>query len=128
MNRQALYRNCSNRCMAGAIALIALLMQGLAGYLPMPAMGGMTSWDAAWLPLCQAPQRGDRGSPPDPAHDPHCTACMVVQQASTTMAPAETVLSVQQIATRLARDETRDMQVSGVSARTFSSRAPPIIA
>ena len=115
--------------MAGAIALIALLMQALAGYLPMPAMGGLTSWEMAWSPLCLSPQsEAERGHPADRSHGTHCVVCVVMSQAGSTDTPAEVALPIQTIVADVARGAIQTTQIAGIPARAFSSRAPPFIA
>jgi hypothetical protein len=129
MTAKPFYRDRTNRCMAGAIALIALLMQALAGYLPMPAMGGLTSWQIAWTPMCLSPQgEAERGQPADRSHGTHCAVCVVMSQAGSTDTPAEVALAAHAIVADVAREAVRTIQIAGIPARAFSSRAPPFIA
>src|SRR5688572_1254375 len=77
----------ANRRLAAALVLVGLFMQMLAPYLPMPAMGGLTSWDLAWLPICASPQSGADHQRDAQHHLGDCTACLVMQQAGATLAP-----------------------------------------
>lgn len=118
------YRHREHRGLAAAIALVALLMQLLAPYLPMPAMGGLTSWEVATLDLCAPGGDRDGQLPSDGRHD--CAVCTVAQQASGTMAPADMVVAFNLAYLRLERDISSDPQISTLSAHVFSSRAPPL--
>lgn len=131
MNRRMhrFYRSREHRGLAAAVALIALVMQMAAPYLPMPAMGGMTSWDMAALELCSPSAGGADGKAPAHAPAQHdCAVCAVVQQAGGTMAPADFVLPFSLAYLQLDREIPGDPQTSGLSARVFASRAPPLSA
>lgn len=120
------HRKRSGRCLVAALVLAALVLQGLAPYLPMPEMGGITSWDAAWLQPCPMhPADQDGKAPAKRPQDRNCTVCTVMQQAGSTLAPAEVVLPAEIAFARIDLDATRDTQTNGLSARAFSSRAPP---
>jgi hypothetical protein len=123
------YRYREHRGFAAAIALIALVMQLVAPHVPMPAMGGMTSWDMAGLELC-APSGMD-GDGKIPAHSPthrDCAVCTVLQQAGGTMVPADAAPPYILAYLRIERDIASDPQTSDLSAHVFSSRAPPLSA
>ena len=112
--------------LTAALILVALLLQGLAPYLPMPEMGGITSWDAAWLQPCPMHPAGqDRKAPAKLPQDRHCSVCTVMQQAGSTLAPADFVPLVEVTFVRIGLDATGDTQTNGLPARAFSSRAPP---
>jgi len=123
------HRERSGRCLTAALILVALLLQGLAPYLPMPEMGGITSWDAAWLQPCPMhPADLDRKAPAKVPQDRHCTVCTVMQQAGSTLAQADVVLPVEVAFAQIAPDAPRCHRTNGLPARAFSSRAPPPIA
>lgn len=107
--------------------LLALLMQALSPYLPMPAMGGVTSWDLAMaLEPCPEHQTGaEQKAPTKSPQDRHCTVCTVIQQAGSTLAAADVPLTGRLVYLRLERDETRGTQIAEPPAHAFSSRAPP---
>ena len=128
MTGRHFYRDRTNRGMAGAIALIALLMQAVAGNLPMPAMGGLTSWQLAFAAMCLSPQGGtERGHPADRSHDTHCAVCAVMQQAGSTAAPAVFALPIDSVVADIAHAATPKTRIAGISGRAFLSRAPPFI-
>lgn len=131
MNRRIhrFYSSREHRGLAAAVALIALVMQMAAPYLPMPAMGGMTSWDMAALEFCAPSAGGIDGKAP--AHGPvqhDCAVCAVMQQAGGAMAPADVLLPCSLAYLRLDREVASDPQTSDHSAHVFSSRAPPLSA
>ena len=123
MSRPAVTR--ANRRLAAALVLIGLFMQMLAPYLPMPAMGGLTSWDLAGLPICASPQ-SDADADRDASHRlGDCAACLVIQQAGATLAPdmpaIPAPLSTQAVMPAL----RQQAQLPTAIAASFSSRAPP---
>lgn len=129
----------ANRRLAAAVLMLGLLLQALAPYLPMPAMGGGTSWDmtdvafsgaAAWLPTCLSPRAdGDDGVPtPGAAHPGDCAVCLVMQQAGATLAPAAFDLSVPGIFQRAESSPRQQLPHAAPSGEGFSSRAPPRLA
>lgn len=121
----ASYRTRFNRCLAAAGLLIALLMQTLAPYLPMPEMGGMTSWDMALGPCPMHEAGSGHKAPAHPPQDSHCTVCTVIGQAGSTLAPADVTLACTLAYLQVERDQADVIQVAGLPAHAFSSRAPP---
>ena len=107
--------------------LLALLMQAISPYLPMPAMGGMTSWELA-AARCPMHETGAGHKEPGKApHDGPCSVCSVMQQASSTLASVEIALSCCLVSLPVDFDETLDTQTTWLAADVFSSRAPPYI-
>jgi hypothetical protein len=109
--------------------LLALLMQAIAPYLPMPALGGATSWElAASAFAAPCPEHmagaGDKAPAKGPQNHP-CTVCTVIHQASSTLAAADVAPSCSPAFLELEYDETRDAQFASLSSHAFSSRAPP---
>mgnify|MGYP000856865909 FL=1 len=123
----------ANRRIAAAVVLLGLLLQALSPYLPMPAMGGGTSWDVAvsggvaWLPTCLSPRddadagRSSSGSP----HPGDCAVCLVMQQAGATLAPASFEMPVPVAFLRAAPAPWQQVPGGSPPADGFSSRAPP---
>jgi hypothetical protein len=116
----------ANRRLAAALVLIGLFMQMLAPYLPMPAMGGLTSWDLAWLPICTSPQTDADREGNAQHHLGDCAACLVMQQAGATLAPIAPALPMPVTAQRVAPALWQQAQLPAPTAEAFSSRAPPI--
>ena len=117
----------ANRRLAAALVLIGLFMQMLAPYLPMPAMGGLTSWDLALLPLCTSPQ-SDRGGDGDTQHHlGDCAACLVMQQAGATLAPDVPPLRMPVLAQAIAPALRQHALRAAPTTEGFSSRAPPLL-
>jgi hypothetical protein len=123
--RERFFRQRARRGFAAAVAMLALLMQAISLYLPMPAMGGMTSWDLALSP-CPMEESGAQHKMPAPApKDGHCTVCTVMLQAGSTLAPADAPLVCSPVPRRVEHQQIRRIQIAGLPARAFSSRAPP---
>ncbi len=121
----------SNRRLAVVLVLLGLVMQGVAPYLPMPAMGGSASETAfAWVPRCLAAQAGaeDAGSNPGGPHPGDCAACLVMQQAAASLAPSSAVLPLSIAAAQAASPLLQPAQRAAPSRDGFSSRAPPRLA
>jgi hypothetical protein len=114
----------SNRRIAAALVLLGLLMQAVAPYLPMPAMGGFTSWELMAQAICADGQPG-ADHRDDQTHHGDCAACLVMQQASATLAPdaIEIPLPVATLSGQPAL--WQQAQLSAPLAEGFSSRAPP---
>lgn len=123
--RNSFYRDPAHRGLAAALVLLALLMQAISPYLPMPAMGGMTSWDLALTPCPMHETGSEHKAPAQPSQDSHCTVCTVMCQAGSTIAPADVILPYSLVYQRVERDKTHHFQIAGVPAHAFSSRAPP---
>jgi hypothetical protein len=109
--------------------LLALLMQAIAPYLPMPALGGATSWElAAATMAAPCPEHmagaGDKAPAKSPQGHP-CAVCTVLHQAGSTLAAADVALSCNLAFLELEYDATRDTQLVEASSHAFSSRAPP---
>jgi hypothetical protein len=123
----------ANRRLAAALVLIGLFMQAIAPYLPMPVMGGRTSWDLAvaalesgdpaWLPSCLSPRDAGGGAP----HLGDCPVCLVVQQASTTLAPDALALPMPVAVLRARPALWQQAQRAAPVPQGFSSRAPPLL-
>ncbi len=129
----------ANRRIAAAVVLLGLVLQALAPYLPMSAMGGRTSWEVnglarsgdavVWPPTCLSPRNGDAdGSRPGGPHPGDCAICLVVQQAGATLAPASFDFSVPVAFLRGAPAPWQQAPGRSPPADGFSSRAPPHIA
>ena len=122
--RAAQHANCR---LAAALVLIGLFMQMLAPYLPMPAMGGLTSWDLAWLPICASPQSdadADRGAQ---HHLGDCAPCLVMQQAGATLAPDMPAVPVPLSTQAVVPALWQQASLQAATAAAFSSRAPPLL-
>lgn len=117
----------ANRRLAAALVLIGLFMQMLAPYLPMPAMGGLTSWEIAWLPICAAPQ-SDLGGDAQHRMGRHlgdCAACLVMQQAGATLAPEVPAMPLPLLAQSVPPTLWQQARLIAQVTEAFSSRAPP---
>lgn len=121
--RHAVFR--ANRRLAAALVLIGLFMQMLAPYLPMPAMGGLTSWDVAGLPICASPQTDADREGNAQHHLGHCAACLVMQQAGAALAPDGPVVPVPLSARAAPPALWQQTQLQAAITASFSSRAPP---
>ena len=115
----------ANRRLAAALVVFGLFMQMLAPYLPMPAMGGLTSWDLAWLPVCASPQTDADHQRDTQHHHGDCAACLVMQQAGGTLAPDELAVPVPSAAPAARPALWQQAQLQAAIAAPFSSRAPP---
>lgn len=115
----------ANRRLAAALVLIGLFMQMLAPYLPMPAMGGLTSWDLAWLPICASPQSDPDGDRDIQHHLGDCAVCLVMQQACATLAPDAPALPMPVLAQSVAPALWQQAFGAASATEGFSSRAPP---
>jgi hypothetical protein len=115
----------ANRRLAAALVVLGLFMQMLAPYLPMPAMGGLTSWDLAWLPICASPQTDADHQRDAQHHLGDCAACLVMQQAGATLAPVAPALPMPVTAQLVAPALWQQAQLPESTAEAFSSRAPP---
>lgn len=136
-HHSARYMTHANRRIAAAVVLLGLFLQALSPYLPMPTMGGGTSWDmdgatiaggaVAWLPTCLSPRddADDDKSPSGLRHSGDCAVCLVMQQAGATLAPASFDLSVPVAFLRAAPAPWQQALRAAPSADGFSSRAPP---
>lgn len=124
-SHRALVRD--NRRLAAALVLIGLFMQMLAPYLPMPAMGGLTSWDFAWLPICASPQTDADRDRDIRHHLGDCAACLVMQQAGATMAPEIPPVPVRLSTQVVAPALWQQALATAPTAGAFSSRAPPLL-
>lgn len=122
-SHRALVRD--NRRLAAALVLIGLFMQMLAPYLPMPAMGGLTSWDLAWLPVCASPQTDADRQRDTQTHQANCGACLVMQQAGATLAPDVLAVPAPPAAQAAPPALWQQAQLHAAIAASFSSRAPP---
>lgn len=121
----------SNRRLAVALVLLGLFMQGIAPYLPMPGMGGGEPGAAfAWLPRCLVPQAGtaDTGSTSGGLHRGDCAACLVMQQAGSTLPPPVAALPLPAAVLRGAAPLWQQAQSAVPNREGFSSRAPPRLA
>jgi hypothetical protein len=127
----------SNRRLAAALILLGLLMQAVAPYLPMPAMGSRTAWDLtaaalsgdndAWLPGCLSPRPiGTEGPIKRAPHPGDCAACLVMQQAGSTQPPELPAVPLPAIASRAASSLWQQAAHVAPRGDGFSSRAPPI--
>lgn len=117
----------ANRRLAAALVVIGLFMQMLAPYLPMPAMGGLTSWDLAWLPICASPQTDADHERDAQHHLGDCAACLVMQQAGATLAPDVPTVPVP-LGVRAAPPALwQQAQLQAAMTASFSSRAPPLL-
>lgn len=123
------YRDRAHRGLAAAVMLLALLMQAISPYLPMPARGGATSWElaaATFAAPCPEHMAGTgQGVPAKSSQDHLCTVCTVIHQAGSTLAAADAVLSCSLAYLELEYDESCDTQFADFSSHAFSSRAPP---
>lgn len=117
----------ANRRLAAALVLIGLFMQMLAPYLPMPAMGGLTSWDLAWLPICESPQSGGDHKRDTQHYQGDCAACLVMQQAGATLAPDLPDVPVPLAAQVVVPALWQQASLPAAIAAAFSSRAPPLL-
>ena len=117
--------SCTNRRLAAALVVLGLFMQMLAPYLPMPAMGGLTSWDLAWQSICASPQ-SDAERQRDTHHLGECATCLVMQQAGATLAPVAPAMPMPAVAQAVAPTLWQQARLSTAAAAAFSSRAPPI--
>jgi hypothetical protein len=117
----------ANRRLAAALVLIGLFLQMLAPYLPMPAMGGLTSWDLAWLPVCASPQTDADREGNSQHHSGDCAACLVMQQAGATLAPDILAVPVPLSIEAAPPAPWQQAQLHAAIAASFSSRAPPLI-
>lgn len=117
----------ANRRLAAALVVLGLFMQMVAPYLPMPAMGGLTSWDLAWLPICESPQSGADGQRDAQHHQGDCAACLVMQQAGATLAPSLAVIPVPLATQAVAPTLWQQASLPAAIAAAFSSRAPPLL-
>ncbi|HNB25436.1 MAG TPA: hypothetical protein PLR41_00625 [Alphaproteobacteria bacterium] len=139
-HRSARHMAHANRRIAAAVLMLGLFLQALSPYLPMPAMGGGTSWDmtgaalsgtaVAWLPICLSPRDdGDAGAPtPGAPHPGDCAVCLVMQQAGATLAPAAFDLPVPHVSLRAEATPRQQLPRAAPSDEGFSSRAPPRLA
>jgi hypothetical protein len=116
----------ANRRLAAALVLVGLFMQMLAPYLPMPAMGGLTSWDLAWLPICASPQTDADHERNAQHHLGDCAACLVMQQAGATLAPDMPSVPVPGAAQVVAPALWQQASLQAAITAAFSSRAPPL--
>jgi hypothetical protein len=117
----------TRRGMAAAIVLLALFMQLIAPYLPMPAMGGLTSVQLSAMPICHGLQHDEDGQ--TQKHRPrgeHCPICVVVAQAGSTLAPAPIVVATSQLAACIENVAAPQAQPLSTRSSLFSSRAPPL--
>jgi hypothetical protein len=117
----------ANRRLAAALVMLGLVMQMLAPYLPMPAMGGLTSWDLAWLPTCESPQSGADHQRDAQHHQGDCAACLVMQQAGATLAPEMPQVPVPFVAQAAAPTLWQQAALPAALTAAFSSRAPPLL-
>lgn len=117
----------TNRRLAAALVVLGLFMQMLAPYLPMPAMGGLTSWDLAWLPICESPQSGADRQRDTQHHQGDCAACLVMQQAGATLAPDLPDVLVPLAAQLVVPAPWQQAALPAAIAAAFSSRAPPLL-
>ena len=117
----------ANRRLAAALMLIGIVMQMLAPYLPMPAMGGLTSWDLAWLPICASPQTDADHQRDAQHHFGDCAACLVMQQAGATLAPDAPVVPIARTAQAAVPALWQQASLQAATAAAFSSRAPPLL-
>jgi hypothetical protein len=116
----------ANRRLAAALVVLGLFMQMVAPYLPMPAMGGLTSWDLAWLPICESPQSGADHQRDAQHHQGDCAACLVMQQAGATLAPDLPDVPAPFVAQAAAPSLWQQASLPAATAASFSSRAPPL--
>lgn len=116
----------ANRRLAAALVMLGLVMQMVAPYLPMPAMGGLTSWDLAWLPICESPQSGADRQRDSQHHQGDCAACLVMQQAGATLAPETLAVPVPLGIQGVAPTLWQQASLPAATAASFSSRAPPL--
>ncbi|HWA49772.1 MAG TPA: DUF2946 family protein [Dongiaceae bacterium] len=117
----------ANRRLAAALVVLGLVMQMVAPYLPMPAMGGLTSWDLAWLPICETPQSGTDRPGDAQHHQGDCAACLVMQQAGATLAPDLAIVPVPLAVQAVAPTLWQQASLPAAMAAAFSSRAPPLL-
>lgn len=119
----------TRRRVAAVSGLLALFMLLISPHLPMPAMGGMNSWEMAALDPCPPSHSQHDTQLPvqDPPHN-SCAVCAVVLQAAFTMAPVEMALVYSPVYLRLDLQIAAAAQTSRLAPRAFSSRAPPPIA
>ena len=112
------------RCVAASLVLVALALQAAAGYLPMPALGGITSWQAMVQP-CPEHASGSHKAPVKQHQS--CSVCLVIHQAGSTMASADIRLAIDDIVVQVQSDGVRDGQTAALPPQAFSSRAPPAL-
>ncbi len=117
----------ANRRIAAALVVLGLFMQMLAPHLPMPAMGGLTSWDLAWLPICASPQTDADHQRDAQHHQGDCAACLVMQQAGATLAPDVPVVPIPIVVPAVAPTLWQQASLPAAIAAAFSSRAPPLL-
>lgn len=119
----------ARRGIAAAIVLLALCLQFIAPFLPMPAMGGLTSIQISAMPLCLDMAAGEHGKSQDHRSDgKHCPICVVVAQAGSTLAPTPIVVPGVSLAEYAERPVEADAPRLSSPAVAFSSRAPPHVA
>jgi hypothetical protein len=117
----------TNRRLAAALVVLGLFMQMLAPYLPMPAMGGLTSWDLASLPICASSQTDAEHQRDPQHHHGDCVACLVMQQAGATLAPGLPDVPVPLAAQLVVPAPWQQAALPAAIAAAFSSRAPPLL-
>lgn len=123
-----------NRRLAVLLALLGLLMQGVAPYLPMPAMDGGAAEPRiagfiAGLPIClSARPVADGNRAPSAPHPGDCAACLVMAQAGATLVPALAEFAPPSLDGREAGAAARSLPARAAPAGAFSSRAPPVSA
>ena len=116
----------TRRTIAAAIVLLALCLQFIAPFLPMPAMGGLTSIQMSAMPLCRDMVPGEHGKSQDHRpHGEHCPICVVVAQAGSTLAPAPIIVPGVSLAEFTEPTIATDAPRLSSLAVAFSSRAPP---
>jgi hypothetical protein len=113
------------RGIAAAIVLLAVLLQFMAPHLPMPAMGGLTSVQLAFMSICRTSGHEDGDTQKHHSNHESCPICVVVAQAGTTLAPATIVVPTVEFATYVEHPASADAPRLSASASVFSSRAPP---
>lgn len=127
----------SNRRLAAALILLGLLMQAVAPYLPMPAMGGRTTWDLtaaalsgdvdAWLPGCLSPRPiGNEGPIKRAPHPGDCAICLAMQQAGSGQPPELAAMPLPAAGSRAVSLPWQLAAHVETRGDGFSSRAPPI--
>ena len=104
--------------------LVALALQAAASHLPMPALGGMTSWQAMAQP-CPEHVSGSHKAPAKQHQS--CSVCLVMHQASSTLASADIRLAIDDLVVQVQAIGVRDDQTAALPPHAFSSRAPPAL-